>query len=76
MQSQSTSYQGDTAWIGCLKGNFKSGLLNASSDFGTEIDSHVQVSFYKENVAAIVLGRQLCKLVCHCFYIVITYTPL
>jgi hypothetical protein len=46
---------GDTEWIGCLKGKYKSGLLDASSDFWTEIGNHVQMSSCKENAAAILL---------------------
>ena len=47
--------RGDTAWIGCLKGKTKSGLLDATSGFWAEIATHVHVSSCKSSV-----GRQNC----------------
>lgn len=47
--------RGDIAWIGCLKGKSKSRLLDASSDFWTEIGKHVQVSSCKKKLPAIIL---------------------
>lgn len=46
---------GDIAWTNCLKGKSKSRLLDASSDFWTEIGNHVQVSCCKKKVAAVIL---------------------